>query len=128
NERKTRMVGQDTLEQPFEERYLKLQQVFIHAVERVPEPGGEVFLVAEQHVDLRHELPVDGSRRLHAPARLPQRRPVVEVVRDDRAVPARRLDSLERKLCRWLGKRAEHAARVEPTRTIRTEDAVPVDV
>ena len=43
---------------------------------------------------LRDELAVDRARRLEAAERLPQARPVVEVVRDDRAGRARRVDRL----------------------------------
>src|SRR5581483_2408124 len=75
-------------------------------------PGGEVLLVPEQHVDERNERAIHARGCLDAALRLPQRRPVVEVVRDDDAVAMRRLDRLERDRRRRLRQCAEHTARV----------------
>ncbi len=60
--------------------------------------------------------------------RLPQRGPVVEVVGDDRPVPASRLDRLEHDVGGRLRERREDAAAMEPARAVDTEDPLPVDV
>ena len=62
-----------------------------------PEAGGEVLLVAEHHVDVLGEPPVDLARPLAAADRLPQAGAVVEVVGDDGAVRLRGRDRLARR-------------------------------
>src|SRR5581483_7568171 len=122
------MVLEHASEQLFVDGDLQLEQVVVDSVEPVAEPGGEVLLVPEQHVDERNERAIHARGCLDAALRLPQRRPVVEVVRDDDAVAVRRLDRLERDRRRRLRQCAEHTARVEPAHAVRAEEAIPVDV
>ena len=90
--------------------------------------GGKIFLVADQHVDERHETPVDRNRARVATERAPQRFTIVEIERHGCAVTPRRLHGFTRHLRRRVGERAEDAAGVQPARALAVEDAGPIDV
>ena len=93
-----------------------------------PKAGGEVFLVADHHVDIVGDLAVDlAGLRLAADA-LPEARPVVEVVGNDRAMLLGCLDGFDRDRSGRLRERGEDPAGVKPPDTDRTEDMPPVDV
>ena len=104
-------------------------EVGVDVLELEAERRREVFLVAEQHVDERHQRPVDLARLHLAADRPPERIAVVEVVRHARAVLVRLLHRRARDRGRALGQRAEHAAGVEPARRRAPPNSCcPVDV
>ena len=78
----------------------------------------EVLLVAEQHVDERHQRPVDLARLHLAADRPPERIAVVEVVRHAGAVLVRLFHRGVRDRRRPLRQRAEHAARCGTSATL----------
>src|SRR4029077_8363310 len=65
---------------------------------------------------------------LLAAERFPERRAVVEVVGDDRAVAMCGLHGFQRDFRSGGGKRAENSARVQPAGALLTENVVPIDV
>src|SRR5262245_6479969 len=125
---KTRVVVEHALEQPLVGERVEVEQALVDAVELVPQRRREVLLVAEQHVDELHELAVDLSRPLRAADRLPERRPVVEVERDDGPVLPGRGHRLAGDVGCRLGEGAEDAAGVEPAGTVDAENPLPVDL
>ena len=107
---------------------VEVRMRLVDPLERVAERRREVLLVAEQDVDLLDELPVGLGRRFGTAARLPQRRAVVEVERDDRPVTACGGHRLERERRGVRRERREDPAAVEPAGAAVAEDRVPVDV
>ncbi len=76
---------------------------------------------------MSRQLRVDLPRSGRTTERLPEGRPVVEIVRDDRPVPLRRRHGGLGDLGRAVGQTGEDAAGVEPAHT-PGEQFVPVDV
>src|SRR5437763_110830 len=104
----------------------KRGQMLVDAFDLDAEGDAEVFFVAEENVDHASEPAVDLARFGRAADALPQRRTIVEIIRNDRAVAPRRLHRLGRDERRRLGERREDASGVEPARA--AEHRVPVDV
>src|SRR5581483_354461 len=82
----------------------------------------------EQDVHLLDEPAVGLGGGFGPAARLPQRRAVVEVERDDRAVAPGDGHRLEREPGGAGAERGEDAAAVEPPCSFEAEDRLPVDV
>src|SRR5207253_1482436 len=100
----------------------------VDAGELVAERSAEVLLVAEHDVDLDGEPSVDLDRPIGPADALPQRRAVVEVVRDDCSGGTGRLHRLLRNLGGRLREAGEDSARVEPASPVALEDPGPVDL
>src|SRR5690242_8796851 len=93
-----------------------------------PERRGEIFFIADHHIDERRELAIkrDGPRL--AADRLPQRLAIVEIVRDDRAVLAGGFHGFTRHGRRRLRERTKNPAGMKPACAFRAEDLFPIDV
>src|ERR1035437_2804005 len=102
--------------------------VVVNALHLEAERGGEVLLVANHHVDVFGNFAVDLLRLLQAADGFPERRAVVEIVTDDRAVLVGGLDGLDGELRGGGGERREDAAGVEPADAEFAEDVVPIEV
>ena len=98
----------------------------IHAFHLEAETRGEVLLVANHHVDERRERAVHLLRLLLPADGFPQRRPVVEIVADDGAVPLGGLHGFEHNLRGGLGERGVNAAGVQPAHAQPAEDVLPI--
>ena len=93
------------------------------------EHGGEIFFVAEQHVDLADQLAVHFLRLGFAADGLPERVAVVQVVGDGRAVAAGGVHGFRGDFGGGGGERGEDAAGVEPARAVLgAEDRFPVEI
>jgi hypothetical protein len=121
-------LGRDRADHLLEVRRVERGKVFVGAFDVKAEAGGEVLLVADQHVDVLHQATVD-FLGLFLPAEvLPQAGAVVEVVGDDRAVLFGGDHGLLDHVRRGFGEAGVDSARVEPARAIAAEDPLPVDV
>ena len=78
------------LDHLLEVRRVDVREVLVEPLDLEAEAGGEVLLVADHHVDVLRDVAVDLLRAFLAALALPERRAVVEVVRDDGAVLAAR--------------------------------------
>src|SRR5207302_9043623 len=103
-------------------------EILANALDLKSEGRGEVFFVADHHVDVRCQFAIDLRRACLAADRLPQRVTVVEVIADDGAVLARCDHRFFRNFGLRLAQRAEDTAGMEPPRTFPAEDRVPVDL
>ena len=102
--------------------------MFVRAFDFKAEAGGKVLLVADHHIHVPGNLPVDLLRALLAADALPERRTVVQVVGDDDAVLPGGLHGFDHELGRRVAQRGENAARVQPARAKFAEDVVPIEV
>ena len=100
----------------------------VRALDLEAEGGGEVFFVADHHVDVLRDLAVYFLGLLEAADGLPEGRAVVQIVGDDGAVLLGDLDRFDGGLCGGFGKGCEDAARVEPADAERAEEVFPVEV
>ena len=96
---------------------VQLGQVLVDALDLEAQAGGEVFLVAEHHVDTRGQTAVDLAGTFHPAEPLPETGPVVEVVGDDGAVPRSGLDGLLDHVGSRLRERRRRCRRVWNQRT-----------
>jgi hypothetical protein len=81
---------------------VEITQVLVGALDLEPEACGEVFLVADHHVDVSGEPAVHLMRALDSADPLPQAGPVVEVVGHDGAVARGGVDGFGNHLGRRL--------------------------
>src|SRR5579864_3543257 len=88
---------------------------------------GEVFLVTNDHVNQRSKSPVDLLRFCLAANRFPERRPIVQIVRNDRSRALRRRNGLFCHERSRLGERTENTTGVEPAHAILRKNLFPVD-
>src|SRR5437763_1172195 len=100
--------------------------MFVNAVDVDAEGDAEVFFVAEENVDQTGELTIDLAGFRRAADAFPERRTIVEIVGNDRAVLARRFHRFGRHGGRGLGERGENAAGMEPARAAK--DRVPIEI
>src|ERR1041385_6686904 len=92
------------------------------------ERRGEIFFIADHHIDERREFAVNRDCSRLATDRLPQRLSIVEIVRDDRAVLARDLHRFTCDGRRRFRERTETPAGMKPARAFATEDLFPIDL
>ena len=85
-----RELGRRALDHRAERGAVEFGQVLVDALDLETEAGGEILLVAEHDVDVRGQTAVHLAGALDAADVLPQARPVVQVVRDDCAMPRTR--------------------------------------
>src|SRR5690606_15545884 len=90
--------------------------------------GGEVLLVADHHVDVLRDLAIYLLRLLEPADGLPQRRAVIEIVADNRAMPVGGLHGFDGEFGGRGGERGENPAGMEPAHAEFPEDVVPVEV
>src|SRR5204862_1223019 len=106
--------------------FRQFAEVFVDAFDVEAEGDAEVFFVSEEHVDEGDELAIHGARLFGAADSLPQRRSIVQIVGNERAIFASGFNLFSRDVGSRFGKRGEDAAGVEPARA--GEDGVPIDV
>src|SRR5258708_31611232 len=111
--------------EPFD---FKRRQVLIHPRYLIAQRRREIFLIPKHHTDMWRNLPVHLLRLLLSAQRFPEGCPIVEVIRDDRAVFSSRLHRFQRHLRRRPGKRAENSASVKPPRPLLSKNLVPINV
>jgi len=68
--------------------------VFVRAGNLEPQARGEIFLVAQHHIHIPGNPPIDLPRALKSAAALPERGPVVQVIGNNDSVPPGGLHSL----------------------------------
>src|SRR5699024_8270549 len=81
-----RVLGGRGADHRLETGGVQIGEVFVHAFDLESEAGGEVLFVADHHVDRRGDALIDLLGLGLAADRLPQARPVVQVVGDHGAV------------------------------------------
>ena len=128
HEREVRVVGEHSGVHALVRSRIQVRISVRSFVEPEAEGGGEVLLIPEEHVDQADEAAIGQGGCRRAAASLPERRPVIEVERHDRAVAARCGHRLQRDVGGIVGKRREDPAAVEPARSVATEGAIPVHV
>ncbi len=98
------------------------------AFDRETERGREVFLVADHHVHILRNFAVHFLRLLETTDGFPERRAIVQIVADNRAVFLGGLDGLDGQFRRGSRERREDAAGVKPAHTDFAEDVIPINV
>src|ERR1017187_1829461 len=107
---------------------LDLREVVVHAFDFETEAGREVLLVADHHIDVFGDLAVHFARLFLAADALPQARPIIQVVADDRAVLGGGLDRLDGECRGRFAQRREDAARMEPAHAQFAKNLLPVEI
>src|ERR1700754_54185 len=102
--------------------------MFVEPLDFETQRGGEVFFIADHHVDEWGQFAVNSDRSFAATDRTPQRVAIIKIVRNDRAVFLRRFHRLARDSRCCFRQRTEDAAGVKPARAFVTEDLVPIDI
>src|ERR1700674_3258576 len=102
--------------------------MLVHPRHVVTKRRREVFLIAKHDVYVRCDAAVDVLCLFFAAVRLPQGRPVVQVVRNDRAVPPRCLHGFQGDFRARLRKSAEDATAMKPARALLSKNLIPIDV
>ena len=92
------------------------------------ERSREVFFVTDHYVHVLGDLAVDLLGFLEAADGLPERRAIIQIVRNDGAMLLGGFHGLDGHLGRRLGEGREDASRVEPADAQRTEEVFPVEV
>src|SRR5215472_3344185 len=100
--------------------------MIVHTFDFQAQACGEVLLVADHDVDVFCDLGIYLLGFLWSPDALPERRPIVQVIGNDRAVLFSGRNSFHEKARRCLAKSGEDAARVEPAHAEIAEDVVPI--
>ena len=102
--------------------------MFVRAFDLEAQASCEILFIADHHVHVFRDLLVDLLRALLAANGLPQRRTVVEVVGNNRAVLLGLLDALDDQLRGGVAERRKNTAGVQPTHAEFAEDVVPIEI
>ena len=92
------------------------------------ERSGKVLLVPDHDINVSGDLAIHFLRLRETTDRTPERRTVVEVVADDRAVFLSSLAGLNRQFGGRFAESRKNPSSVEPASTLFSENIVPVDV
>src|SRR6185437_16628750 len=109
-----------------EVRRIDGRDMLVQPLDLEAQAGGEIFLIADHHIDILRDVTVDLLRPLLAALALPQAGAVVEVIGVDCAVFARRFDRLDHRFGGIGGQRRENAAGMEPAHAFLAEQLFPV--
>src|SRR6185436_18381580 len=93
----------------------------VDALDIEAQRDAEILLIAEQHIDEAYELAIHGTGALCAADALPERWPVIQIVRNDDAVAARGFHCLARYSRRRFGQHGEDASGMKPANTAGKE-------
>ncbi len=90
--------------------------------------SGEVFFVADHHIDVLGDLAINFLRFFQTADGFPKRWTVVEIVRHDGAVLFRGFNRFNREVSGRRRECGENAAGVKPARTESAKNIFPIEI
>src|SRR5437660_4166448 len=101
---------------------------FVQSLDLEAQSSGEVFFVAEHHVDKGSERAIYFLRFRFSSDGFPERAAIIQIVRDDGSRALGRFHRFSRHLRSCFRERAENAAGMKPTRAFFDKDFFPIDL
>ena len=102
--------------------------MLVHAGHFKAERRRKIFFVAEHHIDKWRDAAIHFLRLLLSAERFPERRAIIQIVGNDRAVLPRSLHRFQRNVRRRRRQRAENSAGVQPARAVLSKNFIPVEI
>jgi len=112
----------------FEGFDFKIGQIVIRPFDFKTETGRKILFVADHHIDVFSDLAVDLLTFLQSAEAFPERRTVVQVVRDHRAVFLGGFGRFNHQRTGGFRQRGKNPAGVQPTHAEFPKNVFPVDI
>src|SRR5437899_203808 len=107
---------------------IQLRVAFVRSLDLEAERGGEVFFIAEHHVDKRGERAIYFLRFRLSSDGFPERAAIIQIVRNDGSCAFGGLRRFSRHLRSCFRERAKNSPGMKPARAFLDKDLFPIDI
>src|SRR5690606_416714 len=101
---------------------------FIHAFHFKSETRSKILFVADHHVHELRNFAIHFLRAFLSTDAFPERRPIIQIVADDRAVFLCGLNGFNYKFRSGVAERGENAAGMQPAHAEFSENVIPIKI
>src|SRR5438552_8885361 len=107
---------------------IELRVAFVHSIDPEAERGGEIFFIAEHHVDKGCQRAIYFLRFRFSSDGFPERTAIIQIVRDDGSRTLGRFHRLPRHVRSRFRQRSTNTAGMKPARAFLDKDSFPIDL